>query len=292
MSRRAKQEWIARANLCGIAALGYPVTAYAMQAAAAWLLRTSSVAVPQTVELMLYLLAGGLALLLPSLLGARVACLTATEMYWKPASPRAILQWLPLFLGGAALANWVGGLLAFVMHAPASATRLPPGGWLLALYFAALCVLPAVGEELFFRGVLQGLLRPLGTTAAVGGAALMFGLMHGSLAQCVNAFLCGLLLGLCAEQTGSLVPGICLHFANNVLAFVGAYLSQYGSGRLYQLLLMVLLPVAALLVWRRRPLRCKWVKSRPGVSLRQSYGYWAAVICLGVLCLGRSFELL
>lgn len=62
------------------------------------------------------------------------------------------------------------------------------------------------------------------------------------------------LLGWLVERSGSILPGMLLHFINNTLAFLSLYLRQYAPEQLavvYELILLVALPLAALfLVWR------------------------------------------
>ena len=64
----------------------------------------------------------------------------------------------------------------------------------------------------------------------------------------------GIFLGWLVERSGSILPGMLLHFINNTLAFLSLYLRQYAPEQLavvYELILLVALPLAALfLVWR------------------------------------------
>ena len=66
--------------------------------------------------------------------------------------------------------------------------------------------------------------------------------------------MCGIFLGWLVERSGSILPGMLLHFINNTLAFLSLYLRQYAPEQLavvYELILLVALPLAALfLVWR------------------------------------------
>ena len=48
--------------------------------------------------------------------------------------------------------------------------------------------------------------------------ALMFGVSHGVLQQSIAATLMGLLLGWIALRTGSVLPGMLVHFTNNALS--------------------------------------------------------------------------
>lgn len=135
---------------------------------------------------------------------------------------------LPVFLGVANLANLAGALINRLTGSPATSEMLPSGGPELLVQFLALCVMPAIAEELLFRGAFQGLMRPCGSAAAIFAPALLFGVLHLDLAQGLTAFACGVFLGWLAERSGSILPGMLLHFVNNALAFLTIYLRYYA----------------------------------------------------------------
>ncbi len=84
---------------------------------------------------------------------------------------------------------------------------------------AALALGSALGEELFFRGLLQrGLAPVLGRSAAIAGVALAFGVAHGDLAHGAAATLLGLYLGVLAWASGSIRAPIAAHVLNNAVA--------------------------------------------------------------------------
>ena len=80
--------------------------------------------------------------------------------------------------------------------------------------------MPAVLEEIYFRGALQGIMRPSGSSVAIFAPALLFALLHLDLAQSITALVCGIFLGWLVERSGSILPGMLLHFINNTLAFL------------------------------------------------------------------------
>ena len=94
-----------------------------------------------------------------------------------------------------------------------------PSLWVSVGVFA---LLPAICEELAFRGfILSGLEYRRGTRSAILLSALMFGFLHVLLSlfqQLFNATLLGIVLGLLAVRSRSLLPGILFHFLNNALA--------------------------------------------------------------------------
>ena len=95
----------------------------------------------------------------------------------------------------------------------------------LAIDLLALALLPAVAEELLFRGVLWGAVRPrLGVTGAILVTAIAFGLYHGSIYRFAPAAFGGLLIGVVRAASGSLWPALAFHFANNGGVIVAMHL--------------------------------------------------------------------
>ena len=91
-------------------------------------------------------------------------------------------------------------------------------------------VVPAVCEEVAFRGyILSGLEHAYRTRTAILLSALLFGMMHvlfSLFQQLFPATLLGLLIGLLAVRSRSLLPGIVFHMVNNGLAVVmGAWVA-------------------------------------------------------------------
>ena len=84
-------------------------------------------------------------------------------------------------------------------------------------------LLAPLSEEIVLRGaVLRALLKSelLSTWGAITISALLFALIHMNPAQMPHAFVIGLLLGWMYYRTGSILPGVAYHWANNSAAFV------------------------------------------------------------------------
>lgn len=82
-----------------------------------------------------------------------------------------------------------------------------------------LAVMPAVCEELAFRGfIFGGLLRQQGVLRAIVVSALFFGFTHSLLQQSIAASLMGVVLGFIAWRTGGVVCTIIVHVINNTLS--------------------------------------------------------------------------
>ena len=113
-----------------------------------------------------------------------------------------------------------------------------PSPWITLLL---LSLLPAVCEELTFRGFVLSGLRHIGHKWwAIGISAAAFGVVHGMLQQSIMATCVGLMLGYIAVQTGSLVPCILYHATHNGLAYLSSQLkfdaATYQSSPLLQML--------------------------------------------------------
>jgi len=86
-----------------------------------------------------------------------------------------------------------------------------------------LAVIPAICEELAFRGfIFGGLIRQNGVLRAILVSSLFFGLSHGVLQQTIGASVMGMVLGLIAWRTGGVVCGIVLHMTHNTLTMIVA----------------------------------------------------------------------
>ncbi|MBQ2608512.1 MAG: CPBP family intramembrane metalloprotease, partial [Paludibacteraceae bacterium] len=77
-----------------------------------------------------------------------------------------------------------------------------------------MALLPAIGEELTFRGLLQGLFSPKYKTAAIWIAAAIFSFIHFQFYGFVPRMLMGALFGYMLVWTGSLWVPILMHFTN------------------------------------------------------------------------------
>lgn len=119
---------------------------------------------------------------------------------------------------------------------------LPP--WQIWLAVAAM---PAVTEELAFRGLVLSGLAPLGRRAAPVVAGLLFALMHLSLLRLPALALLGITLSLAAQRTGSLLPGAMIHLTNNALSLGQYWLAVRVQGQPVPADLAV--PAQALAFW-------------------------------------------
>jgi sodium transport system permease protein len=91
-----------------------------------------------------------------------------------------------------------------------------PGLWAILLVFT---LAPAIFEEIAFRGfILSGFQSLKGKWQPILLTSLMFGLAHGIIQQTIITFVVGMILGLIAVQTKSILPCILFHLTHNSLA--------------------------------------------------------------------------
>ena len=89
--------------------------------------------------------------------------------------------------------------------------------------YVSIGLLAPLSEEIVFRGaILRSLLKssPMPVWGAIAVSAVFFALIHFNPAQMPHAFLIGCLLGWMYCRTGSILPGVAFHWANNSVAYV------------------------------------------------------------------------
>ncbi len=97
----------------------------------------------------------------------------------------------------------------------------------LLLNILTIALLPAILEEMLFRGYVLQTLRPLGDGAAVFGSALLFALMHTNIVQIPFALLLGLVFGFLVVRTSNILLSMILHFLNNTMSVVLEYVTLH-----------------------------------------------------------------
>lgn len=135
--------------------------------------------------------------------------------------PLAVLLGITLHPMYMMLAKWITYTYPISEQAMAAmkpfTEQISAAPWGTVLILMAL--VPAICEELAFRGfIFGGLVRQRGRLRAVIITALMFGISHGVLQQSIAATIMGVLLGWISLRTGSVLPGMLIHFTNNALS--------------------------------------------------------------------------
>ena len=135
--------------------------------------------------------------------------------------PMAVLLGITLHPMYVMLAQWISYTYPISEEALRSmqpfTEQMQNAPWISIIFLMAF--IPAVCEELAFRGfIFGGLVRQKGRFRAVMVTAIMFGVSHGVLQQSIAATIMGVLLGWIALRTGSVLPGMLIHFTNNTLS--------------------------------------------------------------------------
>ena len=139
---------------------------------------------------------------------------------------------------------------------PESLTN-PQSFGVFVLSVVVTCILPAITEELLFRGIiLNGLRKRFNDICSIFMSALLFALMHQNLQQLIYPFLLGSIMAWIVLRTGSLFSSMLVHFINNFLVILFTYLSNVTSFSLallgqwwFYLLAIILLALTAGIIY-------------------------------------------
>ena len=149
----------------------------------------------------------------------------------KHGAPRAPF----LYIAGAIGISYALNLIINLLFGAAGDRFLPaeqeipvtaPG---IILYFIEIAVLPAIIEEIAFRGIVLKHLLPYGKAGAIIFSSLLFGLLHVNPPHVIFAFAFGLTLALCYEYTRSIKFTALIHFANNLISEGLEYADAFGN---------------------------------------------------------------
>jgi membrane protease YdiL (CAAX protease family) len=103
------------------------------------------------------------------------------------------------------------------------------GGLLINVFMVAL--IPALGEEFLFRGIIQRILTEWfrNEHLAIWIAALIFSLMHYQFLGLIPRVMLGALFGYLFVWTGSIWMAVLAHFINNAVAVIYYYIFYKGT---------------------------------------------------------------
>lgn len=128
---------------------------------------------------------------------------------------------------------------------------MPPGRPLWQIILVA-AMMPAICEEIFFRGVLQGILsRNLSKQKLLFVIGILFGVFHLSMFRILPTGLLGVLLAYLTLASGSIFPSMCLHFMHNsYYLWSSFYKVNLDSPQCIALALAGLIVAAVALGWK------------------------------------------
>lgn len=96
-------------------------------------------------------------------------------------------------------------------------------------YVISIAIIPAICEEVLFRGLVYQSLRKISRPIAIFGSSFLFMLIHGSPDQTVHQFILAIILALSFEATGNILVPILIHFFNNFIAVTYTYISSFTA---------------------------------------------------------------
>jgi membrane protease YdiL (CAAX protease family) len=166
--------------------------------------------------------------------------------------------------------DWFSGVGQWMIEKEDSAARLldtimaPDTFWAMILNLLMIAVLPAIGEELIFRGVFQKNLSKLFRSGhlAIWVTAFLFSAIHLQFFGFVPRFILGLVFGYLFFWSGTLWLPVIAHFVNNAVPVLGAFIFGWNKvntpsdiplwKQMIVLPLPVLISIAILLYFRNK----------------------------------------
>lgn len=152
-------------------------------------------------------------------------------IYFKRIKLTKLLPLIAIGLSVAMLSNYISDIMAYNLSLTGInfSNNSNDENWSTYRFLLEIvdtAIVPAVFEEFAFRGVVLNKLRKFGDSYAIIMSAVLFGLMHGNLSQIPFAFILGLVIGFIAVKTNSIIPGILIHFFNNLFSVIMSYLGM------------------------------------------------------------------
>ena len=139
-----------------------------------------------------------------------------------------ILLALIVFFASLNFINLISDLLSRGLSEPSGTVPLS-NFFEFIMSVITFAVLPAVCEELLFRGLIfNGLKNKFNVSLSVIFSALIFALIHFSIFQTVYQFLIGIVLALLVHFTGSILFSMLFHFVNNFTIVLISYITKGG----------------------------------------------------------------
>jgi sodium transport system permease protein len=180
----------------------------------------------------------------------------------KPTRLRNFITCIFIYIGTFLLVNVLSVILASIFAESTENLEVSYGELMnhpFIMVAVVMAVMPAVGEELLFRGLVLGSFKhKYGARTAIIVTSLIFGAYHMSLVKFIPTALLGMCLAYAVEKSGSIFVSMFLHFINNFISvlvmkypdFIGEIMpfltkESYMSA---ELVLMFIIAVFALIV--------------------------------------------
>lgn len=147
-----------------------------------------------------------------------------------------LINWLTEFNSKLMLPQWLNGIQTWMQDSEDQADKITKAFLAtksvsdMTLNLFMIGLLPAVGEELLFRGVVQQLFKKLtrNSHAAIWITAVLFSALHVQFFGFLPRMILGAMFGYMLEWSGTLWLPIIAHFINNATAVIAYYLTEKG----------------------------------------------------------------
>jgi len=141
------------------------------------------------------------------------------------------------FNSGMHLPDWLSGVEEWMIGEEGKADSLidlliaSDRFWIMILNLLTIAVIPAIGEELIFRGVFQKIGYKLFKSGnlAIWVTAFFFSAIHLQFFGFLPRFILGLVFGYLFLWSGTLWLPVIAHFVNNAVPVIGAYIQGWDK---------------------------------------------------------------
>ncbi len=154
------------------------------------------------------------------------------------------------------------------------------------LIFVSYAVLPALCEEILFRGIILQPLRKFGNGFAIILSSLAFGLAHSSVPQVIAGSLTGLFLGLVTVRTGSISTACLIHFTYNAIGVLSLYAQVNPTAQVAFIatyLFFLVTSVIAAIFFKYKFYKIWWVPNQTQYQIPSSTKIWQAATSLPLI---------
>ena len=187
---------------------------------------------------------------------------------------REALTLVPVFLGAFPvyylLTEGSVKLFSLIGVETAGTAFVPSSAAGRILYVLCAAVIPAVMEELLFRGTLLRVMFPMGERFAVCVSGLLFALSHWQPQRFLPVFFVSLLFSEAYLRTGSILAPVILHLLNNLTVIAGMWIREEAGAGAADVFIRILFALGAvcitagLIVYKGRKPRA--IRARPWSS--------------------------
>ena len=153
---------------------------------------------------------------------------------------------------------------------PPQLVQPPQSIQLFLLGIIVIAILPAICEELLFRGIILTTQRAAGGYGAIMVSAIYFAIMHNDISTFLGVFILGIVLGTVTLSTGSIFAAMIVHFFNNLFGFILQYMDSnhllfWSGDKFYYSMAMIGLPILII------SLRCFSIEDLGKGSIKQAF---------------------